>query len=122
METRTDGNEPFKVIDEDLLKEIVRPIIIYAYTNPDRYKDKVHYLCGTKFDFSNQKKIHINDKKKDINFEVVFNKDKTDFEIIGFRNGNKKLKKLLNCSRWKHAIEGIGKILEEQAEKESEQE
>lgn len=102
-------NEELPVLKgEDLLKEIVKPIVSYAMKNPTRMINNVHILCGTKFTFF-PKLIKIYDKKRNIKLDIVYDIPNKDFKVVTERNGEKKLKKLLNSDRWKSAIEGIDK-------------
>jgi hypothetical protein len=95
---------------EEAFKQIVQTIIVHAKNNPDRIEGNVHFVSGTKFTFEN-KVIHVLDKKRNIKFDVF--SDGTDIVVSELRNDDKKLKKLLNSSRWKSAVDSISKNLEE---------
>jgi len=101
---------------DQVFKEVVKTLIVYAKNFYSKRAGNVHYVSGTKFIFED-KSIKISDKKKNLYFTVVCSGE--DIELLepeNLLNNDKRLKKLLNSKRWQTAINNIAKILEDDEE------
>ena len=113
-------NENQKPKRLDIAKEVVRSMVVDAakhgiVRNPNRPEIKHH--CGTRFDFSNARKIVVNDKKRNLRFTMTVGND-SDATTIDYnwtltfqRNDDRKIRQLLNSDRWKSAVDRISSQL-----------
>jgi hypothetical protein len=100
----------------DIEREVVRTLVVDAARNgvarnPDT--PKILHQCGTRFDFSNPRKIVVNDKKRNLRFTMTMCPDTDDktvdynWNLVFDRNDGRKIKKLMNSERWRSAVERI---------------
>lgn len=100
----------------DIAKEIVRAMVVDAFNHGKDQNTKTGKSagirhCGTNFRFVNQNTVVVNDKKKNLRFTLTATKSSTSdqygWNLEFHRNDERKVKKLLNSSRWKSAVDRI---------------